>query len=53
MHVHCHDPKHCVSKVCQARFHDHIIRDENSFERIQNYIVNNPKNWKEVKIFSA
>ena len=53
MHVHCQDPKHCVSKVWQPRFHDHIIRDENSFERIQNYIVNNPKNWKEDKFFSA
>jgi REP element-mobilizing transposase RayT len=31
----------------QSRFHDHIIRDRKSFERIQNYILNNPKNWKE------
>jgi putative transposase len=31
----------------QTRFHDHIIRDSASFERIQNYIANNPKNWKE------
>ncbi len=29
----------------QSRFHDHIIRDNQSFERIQNYILNNPKNW--------
>jgi len=29
----------------QSRFHDHIIRDENSFKRIENYIINNPKNW--------
>jgi putative transposase len=33
----------------QARFHDHIIRDAESFIRIQNYIVNNPLNWKEDK----
>lgn len=31
----------------QPRFHDHIIRDMQSFERIQNYIANNPLNWKE------
>jgi REP element-mobilizing transposase RayT len=30
----------------QSRFHDHIIRDGGSFERIQNYIKNNPLNWK-------
>ena len=33
----------------QSRFHDHIIRNTKSFENIQNYIVNNPKNWKEDK----
>jgi putative transposase len=33
----------------QPRFHDHIIRDSQSFERIQTYIENNPKNWKEDK----
>lgn len=26
----------------QTRFHDHIIRDAKSFDRIQNYISNNP-----------
>ncbi len=29
----------------QPRFHDHIIRDQKSFERIRNYIINNPVNW--------
>ena len=33
----------------QPRFHDHIIRDGAAFERIQNYIANNPSNWKEDK----
>lgn len=33
----------------QSRYHDHIIRNTKSFENIQNYIVNNPKNWKEDK----
>ena len=31
----------------QARFHDHIIRNEKSFTNIQNYIMNNPFKWKE------
>jgi REP element-mobilizing transposase RayT len=29
----------------QPRFYDHIIRDEVAFERIQNYIINNPSSW--------
>ncbi len=30
----------------QSRFHDHIIRDEQSFQRIKEYIRKNPENWK-------
>jgi REP element-mobilizing transposase RayT len=33
----------------QTRFHDHIIRNSQEFERIQQYIENNPLNWKEDK----
>ncbi len=29
----------------QARFYDHIIRDNAEYQRIKNYIINNPKNW--------
>ena len=29
----------------QARFHDHIIRDSKSYNRISNYIANNIFNW--------
>ncbi|MFN8154340.1 MAG: transposase [Bacteroidia bacterium] len=29
----------------QSRFHDRIIRDENEFNNITNYIRNNPTNW--------
>ena len=36
----------------QPRFHDHIIRDAESFELIQNYIANNPQNWKNDKFNS-
>src|SRR5690554_6060554 len=35
----------------QSRFHDHIIRDKQSFSRITNYIINNPTNWKEDKFY--
>ena len=29
----------------QRSFHDHIIRDENSYHRISDYIINNPAKW--------
>lgn len=37
----------------QARYHDHIIRDDASFIRIHNYIINNPKNWKDDTFFKS
>lgn len=36
----------------QERFHDHIIHNSESFERIQNYIQNNVTNWKEDKFYN-
>ena len=33
----------------QPRYHDHIIRNATSFEKIQNYIAKNPLNWNEDK----
>ena len=29
----------------QSRFHDHIIRDVMEYNRISNYIIDNPKKW--------
>ncbi len=34
-----------------SRFHDHIIRNSESFERIQNYIEENPARWEEDKFY--
>ncbi len=36
-----------VSFNWQHSFHDHVIRNEQAFERISNYIINNPLKWKE------
>jgi putative transposase len=33
------------SPVWQRNYYEHIIRDENSLNRIRQYIVDNPKNW--------
>ena len=37
----------------QTRFHDHIIRSSADFERISNYIHNNPRNWAEDKFYAS
>lgn len=33
----------------QSRFYDHIIRDSKSLKKIQDYIFNNPLQWKDDK----
>jgi len=30
----------------QSRFHDHVIRSQDEYFRISNYIHSNPSNWK-------
>jgi len=35
----------------QARFHDHIITSNNEYLKIAEYIINNPKNWREDKFY--
>lgn len=34
-------------KVWQRSFHDHIIRNEKSYQQIWQYIENNPQKWEE------
>jgi len=31
----------------QPNYHDHIIRNNDEYHRIKNYIINNPRNWDE------
>lgn len=33
-------------KIWQNNYHDHIVRNENSFNHIATYIDNNPLNWE-------
>jgi hypothetical protein len=35
----------------QSRFHDHIIRNEESCQNIVNYIRTNPKHWEDDKFY--
>ena len=36
----------------QSNYHDHIIRDENVYQNISNYIIENPKKWAEDEFHS-
>lgn len=38
-------------KLWQRNYYEHIIRDELSYQRISNYIINNPKNWDHDKLY--
>jgi REP element-mobilizing transposase RayT len=38
-------------KFWQRNYYEHIIRDEQSYKNIINYIINNPANWKEDKFY--
>ena len=35
----------------QTRFHDHIIRNDEEFQRINDYIETNPANWENDKFY--
>jgi REP element-mobilizing transposase RayT len=37
----------------QARFHDHIVRDQEEMNRIADYIQNNVRRWKEDRFYTA
>jgi REP element-mobilizing transposase RayT len=46
---------HAISpelKVWQTSFHDHVIRDQRSYEKIWNYIDTNPLRWNEDCFYS-
>ncbi|MBK8701848.1 MAG: transposase [Saprospiraceae bacterium] len=36
------------NRFFQSNYFDHIIRNQNEYLRIWNYIIDNPKNWKGV-----
>jgi len=36
----------------QRSFYDHVIRDENSYELIANYILGNPSSWEQDRFYT-
>ncbi|HEY4785309.1 MAG TPA: hypothetical protein VIH57_04640 [Bacteroidales bacterium] len=45
----CNTNKHTFG--WHGRFYDHVIRNEEEFERIKNYIINNVNNWENDKFY--
>ena len=37
--------------IWQRNYHEHIIRNEQSYQAISEYIVNNPQKWKDDKFY--
>jgi len=35
----------------QARFYDHVVRNNEDYKRISDYILTNPENWKEDRFY--
>lgn len=38
--------------VWQRNYHEHIIRNEQSYQTISNYIINNPAKWNDDKFYT-
>jgi REP element-mobilizing transposase RayT len=39
-------------KLWQRNYYEHIIRNEQSYQNISNYIINNPAKWQADKFYS-
>lgn len=40
-----------MGKLWQRNYYEHIIRNEQSYQRISEYIINNPAKWNDDKFF--
>ena len=45
------NPNEMMGKLWQRNYHEHIIRDEKSYQRIAEYIIYNAKKWKDDKFY--
>lgn len=41
-----------MGKLWQRNYHEHIIRNDQSYQTISNYIVNNPAKWNDDKFYT-
>ena len=42
-----------MGKLWQRNYYEHIIRDEQSYQNIAAYILNNPRQWEADRLFKA
>ena len=47
----CKSKNEMMGKFWQRNYYEYIIRSSDEYERIANYIVNNPAKWREDKFF--
>lgn len=40
-----------MGKIWQRNYYEHIIKDEQSYQTISNYIINNPSKWNDDKFY--
>lgn len=45
------NPAPYMGKLWQRNYYEHIIRNDQSFQTISNYIINNPAKWNDDKFF--
>lgn len=46
-------PAPTMGKLWQRNYHEHIIRDEQAYQTISNYIINNPAKWNDDKFYKT
>ncbi len=46
------NPAPTMGKLWQRDFYEHIIRNEQSYQTISNYIIENPAKWKDDKFYN-
>lgn len=44
-------PAPTMGKIWQRNYYEHIIRNEQSYQTISDYIINNPAKWKDDKFY--
>lgn len=46
------NPAPTMGKLWQRNYYEHIIKNEQSYQTISNYIITNPSKWKDDKFYS-
>jgi putative transposase len=46
-------PGEIMGKLWQRNYHEHIIRNEKYYQRISEYIINNPARWSDDKFYTG